>query len=69
MEASSLDALYNGNIIGDRIITADPARQRNTTLYFHRKWWKLVNSTIGGMSNKEASNRSTVNWIIFQYLY
>ena len=31
VEASSLDALYNGNVIGDRIITADPARQRNLT--------------------------------------
>jgi hypothetical protein len=58
VEASSLEALYNGNVIGDRIITADPARQRNTT-FVSTNDGGGGEPSIGGMSNKEASSRST----------
>jgi hypothetical protein len=56
VEATDNQAFYEGRIDGDRIITADPARVRNTT---------FVNAgdgsgdTIGNVGNQEAQNRST----------
>jgi hypothetical protein len=58
VEASSLEALYNGNVIGDRIITADPARQRDSSFVTSNDGGG-GDPSIGGMSNKEASSRST----------
>jgi hypothetical protein len=58
VEASSLEALYNGNVIGDRIITADPARQRDSSFVTSNDGGG-GDPSIGGMSSKEASSRST----------
>jgi hypothetical protein len=58
VEASSVDAIYEGNVIGDRIITSDPARQRNIT-FVNTEGGNTDTPTIGGASTKEASNRST----------
>ena len=58
VEASSIDAIYEGNIVGDRIITTDPARQRKST-FVTTDGESNGEASIGGISNKEAQNRST----------
>lgn len=58
VEASSNEAIYEGNVIGDRIITKDPARQRNIT-FVNNEGGSTSEPTIGNVSSKEASNRST----------
>jgi len=56
VEATDNDAIFEGNIIGDRIITSDPARQRNTTFVNTNEG---SDNVLGDVGNKEASNRST----------
>lgn len=57
VEATNNPAFFEGNIVGDRIITTDPARQRKTT--FVNTEGGNSEPNIGGASTKEASNRST----------
>jgi hypothetical protein len=56
VEATNNTAFFEGRIDGDRIITADPARVRPTTFV---NTGENSEASIGGISSKEAQNRST----------
>lgn len=56
VETTDVDAIFEGNVVGDRIITQDPARQRKTTFV---NGTEGGDTTIGDVGNKEAQNKST----------